>query len=135
MLWCNIWRNAGSPTEGELFEIRKLTRNRYHLAIRYIKRNENNIIREKVSQSLKSKNVASFWKEINKLKNNSINSRSSIIDNCIGELNITKLFRDNYFQLFYDFKVNNVEIHKNLKDEIRKNVTVIIVIVILIFRM
>ena len=118
MLWCKIWKEAGSPTHGELFEIRKLTRNKYHLAIKYIKRNKDNIIKDKVSHSLKSNNVVSFWKEINKLKNDSINSRSSVIDDCIGEMNITNLFKNNYYRLFNEFKFDGNEVNKNLEKEI-----------------
>ena len=54
ILWNKIWKEGGSPSEGALFEIRSLARRKYHLAIKCIDKNKNFLIKEKVSETLKT---------------------------------------------------------------------------------
>ena len=80
MFWNNSWREAGFPKEGYIFELRKLTRRKYHATIKHIVNNKEKIIRENVADALKSKSVVSFWKEINKLKKDVSTMEACIID-------------------------------------------------------
>ena len=68
IFWNKIWLESGSPSTGELMNLRKYSRSKYHEAIRYVKRNRDKIIREKVASTLKFKTKNIFWKQINKLK-------------------------------------------------------------------
>ena len=39
-IWHFIWKKCGSPTQGEIAQIMRSTRSKYHYAIRYVKKNE-----------------------------------------------------------------------------------------------
>ena len=66
--WHNIWKEAGSPSEGVLADIRKTTRAKYHKSIEYIKKHKDNILKNDIASSLQNKKFSDFWNEIRKLK-------------------------------------------------------------------
>ena len=124
ILWHKIWKEAGSPTYGQLFEIRKYTRKCYHNAIMYIKNNTDKILREKIAQSLANNNVKNFWNEIRKIKATKNNS-TSIIDNVVGGDNIASLFKVKYEKLYNEFDNNNLDfdfISNLIVDKCKKNI-------------
>ena len=108
ILWHKIWKQAGSPTEGQLFEIRRYTRKQYHDAILYVQKNKDNIIKFKVADSLSSKSYRDFWKEIKRL-NTVKDNRASIIDNVTGSSRISKIFKDKYENLYNEFEKRSVD--------------------------
>ena len=65
--WHEIWKEGGSPSSGQLFDIKQQTKKSYHKAIKFVKRNREKIIREKIALSLQNKQSTKFWKEIKKL--------------------------------------------------------------------
>ena len=66
--WHDIWKLADRPADGQIANIRKLTRAKYHQAIKFAKQNKDKFIQDKIADSLKSKHYTEFWKEVNKLK-------------------------------------------------------------------
>ena len=58
--WNDIWKSVGCPTNGEIASIRRTTKARYHQAIRYIKRNEEHIIKCNTSNYLNKKYFSQF---------------------------------------------------------------------------
>ena len=64
---CNeLWVSAGKPTSGPLFNERKFARYKYHWAIKYVKKNKENIILNKTAEQLANKSFTDFWKLIKK---------------------------------------------------------------------
>ena len=43
VLWHNIWISCGRPRRGAVYDIMRQTRNKYHYAVRKVKRSEENI--------------------------------------------------------------------------------------------
>ena len=49
IFWNNIWKDAGSPHQGELANVRRFARYKYHWAIKTVNKQNNNRILEKNS--------------------------------------------------------------------------------------
>ena len=61
LFWHNLWRDNGCPRFGK-------TRAQYHNTIKYVKRNANQIKKEKLAKMLASNQNRDFWKEIKKIR-------------------------------------------------------------------
>ena len=125
MFWNDIWKSAGMPITGQLAELRKFARAKYHWAIKHVKREKNNIILKKTAQQLASKSFCEFWKTIKKLNGNS-KTIAKIVDNKNVDTDIAKIFTDKYNELYnsvsdenFDVIVNDVE--KLVYDKCNKN--------------
>ena len=101
---CNeLWVSAGKPTSGPLFNERKSARYKYHWAIKYVKKNKENIILTKTAQQLTNKSFRDFWKFIRKFKGN-VTAYSKVIDDKCTDESIA-----NHFQSIYDSLYNSVK--------------------------
>ena len=104
--WHNIWKLADRPIQGQLANIRKHTREKYHQAIKFAKRNKDKFIQNKVADSLKFKNFSEFWKEVNKLKPIKKQTNSKIVDDEFGDGNISNLFKSKYDNIYNEFETS-----------------------------
>ena len=59
-----LWKNAGSPRQGLLFEMKNRAKARFKGAMRFIRRNEDSLRKESLAKKLLCKNDKAFWKEI-----------------------------------------------------------------------
>ena len=50
--WHFIWKECGSPRHGEIAEIMRSTRSKYHYAIRYVKKNEEIMRKNAMAKSI-----------------------------------------------------------------------------------
>ena len=57
--WHFIWKECGSPPQGEIAQIMRLTRSKYHYAIRYVKKNEEIMRKNAMAKSI-SENIYLF---------------------------------------------------------------------------
>ena len=73
-----LWKENGSPRHGPLAEVRKLTRAKFHYAVRMIKKSHDSIVSNEIARSLVSGNPKSFWDDVKKIKSN-----GSIIPNSV----------------------------------------------------
>lgn len=119
IFWHRIWIENNCPADGYLADIRRSTRKIYHQSIDYIKKNENSIVREKVSASLKDGNPKSFWNNINKI-NGSQKICSNNIDGVDGE-RICDVFKQKYETLYS--KSDPLSLHSTI-ERCRDNVEV-----------
>ena len=60
--WHFIWKECGSPRDGEIAQIMRTTRSRYHYAIRYVKKNEEITRKEAMAKSISENNSRDLWK-------------------------------------------------------------------------
>ena len=65
-----LWCNAGKPRNGDVFELRRVSKTRYKYALRFIKRNEADIRKESLRNKLADSDSRDFWKEIKGVNNN-----------------------------------------------------------------
>ena len=78
-----MWKNAGSPMQGPLSDMKNRAKARFKGAMRFIRSNEDALRKESLAKKLLYKNDKAFWKEI-KLMNNSYLSLPNVIDGVIG---------------------------------------------------
>ena len=97
--WHVLWKNNGFPREGYLAEQRKISRARYHRAIRHIERNTNRIRMEKMADDLLSNSSADVYRAVDQMK-----PRSSMVSSTVDGNNdcesITNMFSDKYNMLY-----------------------------------
>jgi hypothetical protein len=116
IFWHNIWKDNGSPRSGLIANIRRETRAKYHLAVKNLKRNSDNIRAEQMAKALLLNQTRDFWSEVKKVRTSN-NNIPSQIDNTSGESNISELFAEKYCDI-----LNSVSYHEedmsNMLDKI-----------------
>ena len=68
IFWHNLWKDNGCPREGNIANIRRQTRARYHLAIKQLKKREDKIRSEKMADGILNNNSRNFWTEVKKVR-------------------------------------------------------------------
>ncbi len=63
IIWHDIWKNAGCPTSGQLPDLRRFSRSKYHWAIKQVKRNLDEVLRENTAVTLRNKSFRVFSKD------------------------------------------------------------------------
>ncbi len=97
IFWNDVWKNAGSPASGQLADLRRFSRSKYHWAVKPVKRNADEIIKKKTAFTLRNKSFKDFWKIIKKMKGRAICS-SGITDGCCTDKDIAGRFRGIYMK-------------------------------------
>ena len=65
--WHNIWSTAGRPKTATLADIMRQTRAAYHYAIRRIKSEEDDIVKERFAATVTRERNRDFWTEVRKI--------------------------------------------------------------------
>ena len=65
-MWHNIWKENGKPQSGYLKLIRNKNSTEYHYCLRYVKKNSDSILTEKLGNYMANKKVHRFWAKIKK---------------------------------------------------------------------
>ena len=81
--WHFIWKECGSPPQGEIAQIMRSTRSKYHYAIRYVKKNEEIMRKNAMAKSISENNSRDLWKEVYKVRSKS-NTGSQCMDQATG---------------------------------------------------
>ena len=95
--------------------MRKMTRARYHYAVRYIKRNADVISANRLAEGMVSSKNKSFWNEVRRVKRTQTQLPSSV-DNVTGETEICHLFSKKYQTLLNSVSYNMDEMKSILQD-------------------
>ena len=106
-----IWLANGKPRQGPIFQLHTKTKMRVKYAIRFIKRNENQLRREALAKKLGNSNKDEFWKEIQSL-NKCNTPLPDTINNVTGAQNILELWRKHFFDLFNCLQRQNIDSSK-----------------------
>jgi hypothetical protein len=99
LFWHGIWIDCGRPRGGAVADCMRRTRAAYHYAIRKTKREEDNIVRERIAEALITDPTRNFWHEIKKIHNNKA-QLSRIVDGCSDEDGIARIFASKYKTLY-----------------------------------
>ena len=82
---------AGRPSAGVLFNIRKSTKRQYKASVRRIKRRKDYLVREKLAKSFSERRKTGFWSAVKKLRHQS-KFRVSIVDGVTAPSDRANLF-------------------------------------------
>ena len=96
--WHGVWLAAGSPNQGELYNLYRSTKMQYKYAVRRLKRATYNIQQDKFVQGLLNGGV-NIFSEIKKFRGQT-STLSSCIDGEVGSDNISNNFSQIYSELY-----------------------------------
>ena len=103
IFWYDVWRSSGCPAHGQLADLRRFSRTRYHWAIRQARKDEKQFIINETADQLNNKKFNEFWNTIRKL-NGSNKVIASVVDGKTSDIDISNRFRDIYKDLYNNFK-------------------------------
>ena len=95
----NIWRDAGKPRHGNIFNLMSRSRARFKYALRAMKRKEDQIRGDKFAEVFLNSSPEHFWKEIKKI-NCAKSSLPTSLEGVSGNEEIVKLWKKHYLDLF-----------------------------------
>ena len=116
LFWHEIWLQCGKPRQGEVARIMRMTRSRYHLAIKSTLNTQTQIRNERMGEAICSNNDRNLWKEVKKM-NKSNKLLPEIIDNVKGSDNIAKLFFEKNNELY-----NSVSYEKDEMNDLHSEI-------------
>ena len=91
LFWHNIWKDCGRPRQGEVASIMRHTRAQYHHAVKYARREYNNIRNTKMAEAISYNKSRDLWKEVNSMTQ-ARQELPSVMDGQVGNDNIAKIF-------------------------------------------
>ena len=94
------WREANKPRDhnNPFFKEMTVSRAKFKLALRYIKRHENMLRQDAIANALCDNSGGKFWKEIKKMSSNNVPLPVSI-DDATGKLEVTNMWKDHFKNL------------------------------------
>ncbi len=117
LFWHWIWVDCGKPRDGNVARIMRSTRSKYHLAVKELMKNENNLHKERMGEAISSDNRHSLWDEVQRvLPSNKLSPTE--IDGASEPLGIAEVFADKYDTLYQSVPTDEEEL-----DGIRKQLS------------
>ena len=110
IFWHTIWKESGSPKHGNIADIRRKTRAKYHWSIKQVKRSKDAIISNKLANHLSSKETTKMWSEVNKLCQNRRNY-PMCVDGKLTHSEISNSFKAKYSKLYNSVSYNKSEMN------------------------
>lgn len=116
IFWHSLWKSAGSPQSGVLFDIRKSTRLKYHYAIKMIKKCRDLVTSNNMAESMLSNKPKEFWSDVKKVRGGKFGLPATI-DGISNNINISEAFAKKFEELYNSVSYDVNEMHE-LKQEI-----------------
>ena len=118
LLWHNIWKANGQPSEGVIADLRRKTRSQYHKVCKMVMRHEGTIKSEKMAEALLNGDSCSLKFRPKKAY------FPSMVDDVVGPKEIAKVFAQKFDELYncvsYDSDEMDVlltTIHKSIDNK------------------
>ena len=99
LFWHNIWKECGRPRQGNVADIMRRTRAQYHHAVKYARKEHNNIRNTKMAEAISRNKNRDLWKEV-KSMTQSKQELPSVIDGQVGNENIVNIFYEKSKNLY-----------------------------------
>ena len=94
-----MWRDAGKPMQGPVFDMMKSSRARFKYSMRYLKQHESQLRKDALANKLLQGKPEEFWKDV-RLMSNCRTPLPCSIDGVSGDRDITDLWKTHFEQLF-----------------------------------
>jgi len=108
MLWHNIWLECGRPRDGFIADIMRRTRAAYHYAVRYIKKNNSDIVKQRFASALVENRSRDFWCEVKKVRGGRSDIQR-IVDGHTQNDFIADIFANKYEDLYTSVRYDQTE--------------------------
>ena len=89
--WHKIWEDAGDPSSGVLFQIKRYTKTRYKYEVRRLKRRQNVLLQDKFASLFANKKKNAFCSQIRQLNHTRSSGLPSSVDSVSGDKMIANL--------------------------------------------
>ena len=99
LFWHSVWKSAGRPQNTVLHQVMRSTRNKYHYAIRSVRKQESAFRKDKMLQEFLSGKVDNILQHIKKTRNGKSGLVNNI-DGLVGAENISNHFKNMYQEIF-----------------------------------
>ena len=118
--WYQVWKSAGKPTHGALHDYMREAKRQYTYSVRRIKRRENAIRLEKLSQCILESNSRDFFRELKKMRP----KRVAPSINCLSDSkDIADCFAQKYRDLYNSNPSNLDFVDEYIKTQMKGNNT------------
>ena len=120
ILWHDIWVGCGRPRDGIVADIMRRTRASYHYAVRYVKKNNQDIIKDRFASAIIDNRNRDFWREAKKIGGNRSGTHSTV-DGFSQSDDIANLFARQYEDLYscVGYDVNEMaSLQQDINDKI-----------------
>ena len=100
MMWHDIWVGCGRPHDGLVSDIMRRSRASYHYAVRYVKKNSQELIKDRFASAILDNRSRDFWREARKIGGSDNSGTQSIVDGLSQPGDIANLFARQYEDLY-----------------------------------
>ena len=113
-----MWQQSGKPNKGQLFEVKKFVRNKYHYAVRKARKHADSIKAQQLFEHARDGDI-NLLKEMKRIKwdKKQMAAFPDHIDSANGETEISELFKTVYEDLFNS--AESVEEMQAIKDQLK----------------
>ena len=115
--WHDVWVQQGKPREGDVANMKRKTRLKYHYAIRYVTKENIRIRNYKMAEAISTNNDRVLWDKVRKISKTT-SSLPNNMDGITGADQISSLFAEKYDALYNSVSYNNEELSR-LKTDIK----------------
>jgi len=81
LFWHKLWIDCGRPRSGAVADSMRRTRARYHYALRQVRLDQDDIVRQRMADALVNDPSHSFWSEVKRIRNSNTGT-SVLVDGC-----------------------------------------------------
>ena len=118
LYWHQCWKDQGKPHNGPVADQMRLSRARYHRAVRNVKRQSDEIKMEKMAEAMSKNNYRDLFSEAKRMKGRS-NINVPCVDECMDDETIAEMFGSKYERLYnsvpYDVnEMNDIKVTLDL---------------------
>ena len=98
--WYKLWREAGSPSAGVLFQLKKRAHRRYKYAVRRVRRRAEHIKCDRLAEAMLNDPNRGFWSEARRFFSKRSVSSAPVVDGVAGVDDIARLWGDRFKELY-----------------------------------
>ncbi len=111
LLWHDIWKANGQPSEGIIADLRRKTRSEYHKVCKMVMRREGEIKSDKMAEAFINKHTDAFWREARKIQPKKVYCPNKV-DDATGVKEITDMFADKLYNCV-SYNVEDMSVFKH----------------------
>ena len=98
-MWHDVWVQSGKPRQGDIANMKRKSRLKYHYAIRHVTKENIRIRNFKMAEAISNNNDRVLWDEVRKMSKTS-NNLPNAMDGVTGTDEICSIFADKYDLLY-----------------------------------
>jgi len=119
ILWHNIWLECGRPRDGTVADNMRRTRAAYYYAVRYIKQNNSDIVKQWFASAIVENRSRNFWHEVKKVRGGKGDIQRTVDGHTQNDF-IGDLFANKYEDLYTSVRYDQTEmdgLRQDIKDK------------------